>query len=191
MSGPAQLSPAEMAELSQLAFQIAHNDKTREHFALLVNHVDPAKGKAFADVFMRRELAAFKQTINNERQQEKMTQIVEAQQSKRHEVIAKHKYTPDQVKKVDDICTQYGLSDYDAAARIYSTYNPPEDPSLKPPPEMMAESTWDFPTVPGPDGKMLGFKDYIQNPRKYSNNTAMQMITEFKRGRLPSAFHGS
>jgi hypothetical protein len=53
---------------------------------------------------------------------------------------------------------------------------------------MEGGSTWEFPTVPGRDGKMLEFKDYIRNPRKHSNDIAIQMITDFKRRQLPSAF---
>lgn len=191
MSGKVQLSPAEMAELSALAFQIAHSDKpgVRDTFANLVRVVDPTKAPAFKDVFLRQEIGKLRQEIEAGRRKDEVDRVVAKFDAQKETVTRKYGYNNDQVAELDKIRTQYGLADWDAAARIYSTYNPPENPELKPPPEILAESTWDFPTVPGPDGKMLEFKDYIKNPRKFSNNTAMQMITEFKRGRLPSAFH--
>ena len=188
-AGP-KLSPQDMARLSTLMYELAHNEKTRAATARLIAQVDPATAKsAFTDVAQDDKLARFMKQIQDERLHEKAARITEAKDSQKRDVISRHGYSDEQVKELEKIQTQYGFSDWDAAARIYSTYNPPDDPRLTPPPEMRGESTWDFPTVPGPDGKPLAFKDYIQNPRKYSNNTAMQMITDFKRKRLPAAFH--
>lgn len=185
-----QLSPADMDRLSQLMYQLSHNDKTRPVVAQLVAHVDPGSAKAFTDVHMQQQLVAFKQQLDNEKLQERMAGVQHARESQKQAVIRKRGYGAAQVAELEKIQSQYGLTDWIAAADIYATRNPPENPALQPPPEHLDGSTWDFPTVPGPDGKMLAFKDYVQDPRRYSNKTAYQMITEFKRGRLPSAFHG-
>ncbi len=190
MTAP-KLSPADMDRLSRLSYDLAHNPKTRAHFARLVEEVDPQSAKAFSDVAVDRKLNAFMQKFENERLQERMAGVQNARESQKQQVIKKRGYSAEQVQELEKIQTAYGLTDWIAAADIYATRNPPDNPDLKPPPEYLDGSTWDFPTVPGPDGKMLPFKDYISNPRKYSNNTAIQMITDFKRGRLPSAFHGN
>jgi hypothetical protein len=164
----------------------------RETFATLVNSVNPqiAKG-AFGDVMLRRELAAFKKSFEDERQQEKMNRVVEENEKQKRQVLEKYGHSQETAAKLDAIRTQYGISDWNAAALIYAGSNPPDNPSLKPPPEMLDGSTWEFPTVPGPDGQMLAFKDYIKDPRKFSNKTAYSMITDFKRGKLPAAFHSA
>lgn len=186
-----QLSPSDMARLSELAYNLAHNNKTRAQFANLVAQVDPSSAKAFSDVAVDMKLNAFMRKIEDDRMKEKMGQVQQAKESQKNQVIKARKLNADQVKELEKIQTQYGFSDWGAAADIYATRHPAENPALVPPPETYGESTWEFPTVPGPDGKMLAFKDYVQNPRKFSNNTAIQMITEFKRGRLSPAFHGA
>jgi hypothetical protein len=186
-----RLSPAEMAELSSLAFRIAHNPKTRSHFATLVNEVDPNAALAgFGDVAVQRQIAALKADIANERQQEKVNRVAEANEAQKREVLKRYGHGEETAKRLDEIRAQYGLSDWNAAALIYAGSNPPDNPGLKPPPEMDG-STWEFPTVPGPDGQMLKFADYVKDPRRYSNKTAYRMISEFKRERLPSAFRNA
>jgi hypothetical protein len=190
MTAPAvRLSPAEMAKLSTLAFNIAHNDKTREGFANLVRQVSPGDAKAFGDVFVKQQLAAFKQQIDNDRLKDKLDQANTAREAQRRDIQKTRRFSDAQMGELEKIREHYGLTDWRAAADIYSQRNPPENPALKPPPEVMeGGSTWEFPTVPGRDGKMLEFKDYIRNPRKHSNDIAIQMITDFKRRQLPSAF---
>ena len=184
-----QLSPQEMAKLSNLLVKMSQDAKTRPHLAHLVKHVSPGDANAFQDVFMRQEMAAFKKGIDDERQQEKMARVKEAFDNQKRSVAKKRGFSDEQMGEVAKIQEHYGLSDWDAAADIYAQRNPPEDPTLKPPPEMRhGGSTWEFPTVEGTDHKPVAFKDYIQNPRKYSNDLAFQMIGDFKRGKLPSVF---
>jgi hypothetical protein len=182
-----QLSPAEMASLSDLAFKIAHNEKTRPYFAQLVKAVAPAEAKAFNDVFIRNEFAAFKKQIDDDRMKDKMEKVAEQRQAQRNQIQRQYKYSDAQMGDVQKLYDQYG--DWEAAQALYAKRNPPENPMLKPPKEVVEMgSSWEFPTVPGPDGKMLEFKDYVKDPRKHSNNLAIQMITDFKRGKLSSAF---
>ena len=167
MNAP-RLSPQDMYRLSRLMFQISHNPKTRAATASLVAQVDPQQARAFSDVFLERRLAQFEKKFNDDRLKEKMDGVVQARESQKQEVIKKRGYSENQVKELDKLQEQYGFSDWEAAADIYATRNPPDDPRLQPPPEYTgAGSTWDFPTVPNQDGKMLEFKDYIKDPRKY------------------------
>jgi len=187
-----KLSPADMDRLSQLAYRLAHNDQTRREFAELVGKVDPQTAKAFPEVALEKKFEAFKKGIEDERLQEKMQRAQYARQHQKSTVITKRGFNPDQVKAVEDLMTHYGISDYEAAADIYAQRNPGEDPALKPPPEIEhGGSTWEFPTVPGKDGKMLAFEDFRKDPSKASRNAAFQVITEFKRNRLPAAFSRS
>ena len=190
MNAP-RLSPQDMDRLSRLMFAISHNPKTRAAAANLVAQVDPQQARAFSDVFLERRLAQFEKKFADERLKEKIDNVVQARESQKKEIITKRGYSENQVKELEKLQEQYGFSDWEAAADIYATRNPPDDPRLQPPPEYAgAGSTWDFPTVPTHEGKMMDFKDYIKDPRKHSNATAYRMIQDFKRGKLSPAFAG-
>jgi hypothetical protein len=185
-----RLSPADMDRLSRLAFQLSHSEKTRSGFAELVKEVDPNASKAFSDVFLEKKFDAFTKKFEDERLAERMQRAQESRQSQKSAVIENRKFNENQVAEVEKIMTHYGVSDWEAAADIYAQRNPPENPELKPPPEIEhGGASWDFPTVPGKDGKMLSFQDFLKNPSASSRNAAIQCITEFKRNRLPGAFH--
>src|SRR5229473_3178419 len=156
-----QLSPADMDRLSRLAFNLSHNEKTRKQFAGLVKEVDPNAAKAFGDVFLRDEMETWKKGFEDERLAERMQHVAAARANQKRNVVTKRRLSEDQVKQVDKIMQYYGLPDWEAAADIYAQRNPPPNPELQPPPEILeGGSTWEFPTVPGKDGKMMNFKDF-------------------------------
>lgn len=186
---PVQLSPQEMAGLASLAYEISQNPKTRGHFATLAATVDPSTAGAFLDVSVDRKINALLQKIEADRQADRTALVLAKQEEQKQAVIKQYGYDDAQTTALDAIRTEFGLSDWKAAAAIYASRNPAPNPQLQPPPETIGESTWEFGTVPGPDGKMLAFNDFIKDPRKHANRTATMMITDFKRGRLPSAFH--
>jgi hypothetical protein len=188
MTGP-QLSPADMDRLSKLAFNLSHNEKTRKDFAGLVKQVDPNAARAFGDVALEEKFDAFTKKFDDDRLAERMQHVARARDQQKREVIAKRKLNEDQVKAIDKIMQHYGLPDWVAGADIYAQRNPPPRPDLEPPPEILhGGSTWEFPTVPGKDGKMMGFKDFKDDLNGATRNAAIQVITEFKRNRLPAAF---
>lgn len=190
MPAAPRLSPAEMAEFSTILHRVAHNPRTRPVLAQLVRHASPQNAAAFNDVFLRQEFLALKKTIDDDRLKDKMERQAEVRVAQRNDIQKSRNLSDDQMKELEAIQTKFGFTDWKAAAAVYADEHPPENPLLKPPREVEEMGVgWEFPTVPGPDGKMLEFKDYIKDPRKYSNKTAIQMITDFKRGRLPAAFH--
>jgi hypothetical protein len=187
---PPMLSPQEMEKLSRFMFNMSHNEKYRAQVAEAAKEIDPSFTGAFKDVFLEQKFNAFAKKFEDERLSERMQKAQNARESQKAEVIKKRGFNDDQVKGVEQVMTHYGLPDWEAAADIYAQRNPPDDPSMKPPPELLDQgSTWEFPTVPGADGKMLSFADFAKNPRKSSKDAAIQVITEFKRNRLPGAFH--
>jgi hypothetical protein len=182
------LSPQEQQRLSGLLMRMSHDEKTRAETARTMAKIDPGAAKSFSDVFLDDRLAAFKAEIQNEKLQEKAKEAQGRQRAQRAE-LAKN-YTEAQIVEIEkSVMTPLGLGDYVAASKIYAADNPPVRPELIPPEEIAAGgATWEFPTVPGKDGKMLAFDDFAKNPVKASREAAMQVITEFKRSRLPGAF---
>jgi len=184
-----RLSPADMDRLSRLAFNLSHNEQTRKEFAGLVKKVDPGAAKAFGDVFLEEKFNEFTKKFEDDRLAERMQNVARARDQQKRNVITKRKLNENQVKEIDKIMQHYGLPDWEAGADIYAQRNPPPNPALQPPPEIMAGgATWEFPTVPGKDGKMMSFKDFKDDMNGATRNAAIQVITEFKRNRLPAAF---
>src|SRR5260370_3260747 len=184
-----QLSPADMDRLSRLAFNLSHNEKTRKEFAGLVKHVDAGAAKAFGDVCLEDKFDAFTKKFEDDRLAERMQHVAAARANQKRNVVTKRKLSEDQVKEVDKLMQHYGIPDWEADADMYAHRNAPPNPELQPPPEILAGgSTWEFPTVPGKDGKMMNFKDFKNDMNGATRNAAIQMITEFKRDRLPAAF---
>ena len=185
-----KLSPQDMDRLSRLMVTMSQRPETRPMLAEMVSKVDPESAKAFGDVFLEKKFNEFKQSFQNERLQEKMERAQSSRENQKRSVIDKRGFSDDQVKQVETLMTHYGVNDWEAAADIYAQRNPPDDPNMKPPPEIEhGGATWEFPTVPGKDGKMISFDDFRKNPQGASRNAAIQVITEFKRNRLPGAFH--
>jgi hypothetical protein len=184
-----RLSPQDMDRLSRLAFSLSHNEKTRAQFANLVKEVDPNSAKAFGDVFLEQKFNAFTKKFEDERLAERMQGAQQYRARQKNDVIKKRGFSTEQVADVEKLMTHYGVNDWEAAADIYAQRNPPENPDLKPPPEIEhGGATWEFPTVAGKDGKMLSFEDFRKDPIGASRNAAIKVITEFKRNRLPGAF---
>jgi len=187
---PTMLSPQEMEKLSRFMFNMSHNPKYRAKVAEAAKEIDPSFNGAFTDVFLEKKFDDLTKKFEDERLAERMQRAQQTRESQKTEVIKKRGFNDDQVKAVEQVMTHYGVNDWEAAADIYAQRNPPDDPNMKPPPEIEhGGATWEFPTVPGKDGKMMGFDEFRKNPAGASRNAAIQVITEFKRNRLPGAFH--
>jgi hypothetical protein len=188
MANAPPLSPQDMQRLSGILFRMSHDEKTRADTARVMARIDPQSAKAFGDVFLNDRLAEFKRQIDTERLQEKAKEAQSQQRLQRAKLA--ENYSEDQIVEIEKkVMTPLGLSDYIAASKIYAADNPPVRPELIPPDDIASGgATWDFPTVPGKDGKMLSFEDFAKNPVKASREAAMQVITEFKRNRLPGGF---
>ena len=187
---PPMLSPQEMEKLSRFMFNMSHNPKYRAQVAEAAKELDPSMVGAFTDVSLEQKFNQFTKKFEDERLAERMQYAQRSREHQKNEVIKKRGFSETQVGEVQKLMTHYGVNDWEAAADIYAQRNPQDDPNMKPPPEIEhGGATWEFPTVPGKDGKMLSFDDFRKNPAGASRNAAIQVITEFKRNRLPGAFH--
>jgi hypothetical protein len=184
-----QLSPQDMDRLSRLMLNLSHNEKTRSQVASLVKQIDPNAAKAFGDVLLEEKFNAFTKKFEDERLAERMNGAQQYRARQKNDVIKRRGFSAEQVGEVEKLMTHYGVSDWEAGADIYAQRNPPENPDLRPPPEIEhGGATWEFPTVAGKDGKMLSFDDFRKDPIGASRNAAIKVITEFKRNRLPGSF---
>lgn len=182
----ADLSLEQQADLASLAYELGHNPQTRGGLAQLVNKINPQRARAsFPDVVQEER---FKQLERKVADQLDLTGAKAAKakiDEQRHRL--KDRYTEDEIAKIEAVADRIGTHDYDAAAVIYAHENPAPDP-MNQAPDQMPSSTWEFPTVAGRDGKPVGFKDFVADPRKHSMNAAYNVISEFKNAKLSPPF---
>src|SRR5215813_2136368 len=126
-----RLDPVDMAKLSELAYLMAHNEKTRDYFAHMARVVSPEDAKAFQDVFMKQEIGKLRKEIQDERLKEKMEKAATAREDQKRAVQKRRGFSNEQMAAIEKIQQQYNFGDWEAAADIYAQRNPPENPALK------------------------------------------------------------
>jgi hypothetical protein len=163
------ITPQTLMELGQLAVKLAANPNTRMPFLRQVKKVDP-NYRPPADF----QLEEFKQQTRQEREQEKLAaqtaKVNEKLEAQRKKLVDSGKYTEDQIKEIETkVMTKYGLSDYDAGAKLYSADFAPKRPDDRP----RAGRIWEFPDLPG----------LFENTEKAANDAAYAVIDELRAGR--------
>jgi hypothetical protein len=176
-----QLSPVEMADLSGLAYALAHNPDTRERFAELVTTVDPNRGSSFSDIAVKKRLDGFERRQEEDRLKREAIDFQNAQNKQRDDLISSGKYTKEQTDDIKKVMDNNGIVDYNIGAVLYAHEQAPHQIADGPPPDQRPGATWEFPTVNGKDGKPIPFKEFAFNPTAAANNAAYQVITEFRR----------
>lgn len=161
-----ELTPEAQAQLAQLSMDMAHNPKTRRKYVELVREIDPSR--RFADVegdelkeSMQAEFA--KRDADAER-----NRILAGQAAARNALTSR--YEEKDILEIESVMTKYGLSDYEAGAKLYAADHKPADPRAE-----LRSQTWEMPKMSADD---------VKNPGKYALNNAYAVIDEI-RGRKP------
>ena len=178
-----QLTPNQMADLSGLMDELAHDPKTRPYIAKLVAHKFPDRARSFTDVAMADQIAGLRQEIANREYQRNQADI-EAKANAEREKLVSSGYSKEQVDEIKAEMDKHHITDWDAGRVLYQHYHKPTDKEMEPLAAERPGATWEFPTVNGRDGKPIPFKDFAANPSAAANNAAYQAITEFKRSRV-------
>src|SRR6516164_299024 len=160
-----------LLELGRLALRLSRNEKTRRPFLKQVKEVAPGyqlPGDQQVED-LRAELAEAREKEQAERKSREVTQRLEKQRAGLIDgtLLAGRSFDDATVKEIEEkIMTKYGISDYEAGAKLYlSDFKPP--PTAKP----SATATWTFPDIPGLDA----------DPAKAAREAAHQVIDEFRR----------
>ena len=176
-----QLTPQEMADLSSVFYELAHDEKLRPYVAKLVEHKFPQRASSFSDVKQKDEIAKLRQEIAQDKQLQKASEMTRALEKERDELVTTGRYTKEQTDDIKKIIDRHGGTlNYNQAAVLYAHENPSTDPTSRPP-EYPTGRTWEFPTVHGRDGKPIAFKDFIADPTTAAHNAAYTVISEFKK----------
>lgn len=176
-----QLTPAETIDLSNLAYTLAHDPQTRAQFAHLVTTKFPDRAGSFSDVALRKEIAQLRQ----EREQDKMLaeskEFERAQKRQRDDLVKSGRYSPTQVDEIKATMDRNGIVDYNIGAVLYAHETRPAPGNGGPPRDKRPGATWEFGTVPGRDGKMMNFADFVKSPDTAARDAAYQVIDSFAR----------
>lgn len=176
------LTPQEMADLSTLTQKMAHDPRTREAFAQLAVTVDPNRISSFSDVALKHRLDNFERKQEEKRLRDEAKEWQKEQERQRNDLISSGKYTKEQTEEIKGVMDKHGLHDWNAGAVLYSHEHKPSETFDGPPMDQRPGAIWEFPTLPGKDGKPMSFKDFARDPTAAALNAAYTTISEFRRG---------
>jgi len=181
------LSVEQQADLAALAYELGHNPQTRHLLAHAVNKVDPQRARAsFPDIVAQNQFSQLKQDVDQRFAKMEAEKLKAARQAERHAL--RDRYSDEQIGEIEKEMTRAGTSNWEDGAILYAAKNPASDPRYQPPPQDIPNSKWEFPTVPGKDGKPMSFKEFASDPKTASNNLAYQMIHQYRNQNLSSGF---
>lgn len=159
------LTPEAQAQLAELTQALAHNPKTRKKFVGLVKEIDPSR--RFPDVElddMREELKRDREAEKLEREAEKTRIRLETQKDS-----LKSRYDDKAIEEIEKVMEKYGISDYDAGAKLYAADLKPAAPTYE-----ENDHRW---KMPGIEMKDFG------NLKQISRGKAYQVIDEITKNR--------
>jgi hypothetical protein len=179
------LDLATAAELGDLLHELSHDKKARKALGKLIKEVKPDSphAAAFADVDVEDRFEEFKQQQEQRELKREQDAILARMNAKRSALLtggddgSGPKYTEDDVKKIEALMQQKGITDYDDGRILYTATLPPESPQPSDLPTPHG-ATWEFPTIGNQP-----FAEFAANPERASRNMAHQVITEFMRKR--------
>jgi len=175
------LSPQLQEELADLFHEMAHDKDGRKEVAnwLRKKKPDSPHAAAFADIEQDEKFQAFRKE-QEDRELEHQKQEVIARLNKQRSGLltggvdgAGRKYSEDDVKKIEDLMSRKGISDYDDGATLYAATLPPVEPGQGGAPPIAHGQRWEIP----------GLKEYAKNPAKAANDRAHQVVAELIRKR--------
>lgn len=182
---PRQLTPAQMADLAGLTDVLVRDERTRPYMAHLITSLFPERAPAFKDIQNDQKIAALEKRLA-EREYQRAVQDQTRAHNRNKQKLLDEGYTKEQVEAIGQVKDRYKIDgtpgeQWEAARVLYAHEHrtdepPPDRPEPKTP-------TWEFPTVEGRDGKMLGFSDFMKDPTAAAHTAAYRVIEEFKRAK--------
>jgi len=180
MTTTPQVDPVTQAELTALFVSLSQNPKTRKIIAKAVKEGAPDSRHAqfFTDIEVDEKFEAFKAEQDAKELKRQQDDMLRQMNAKRSALLVGGpdgqgpKYSEDDVKKIEALMQQKGISDYDDGRTLYAATLPPVDPSPQTMPAAHG-ATWEFPEV----------ERFGANPDKAARDTAHAMISDFMRKR--------
>jgi hypothetical protein len=167
------IAPETLIELGKLTLKMSQNKDTRRPLLQTIKKVDPnymLPGDQQVED-LRQELAEKREADELKAAQDAVKVRLENQRRGLLDgtLIPGRKFDEDQVKEIEDkVMPKYGLSDYEAGAKIYAADLKPAKPSGSDLPGQTA--TWTFPDIPG----------LFEDPAKASREAAFGVIGELR-----------
>lgn len=145
-----------LKELGKLALNLSNNPETRDVFLESVQKVNPQF--TTPDLESKKIRSEMNARFDSQEQDRQRQESLQKMATQRQGLIDSKKYTNEDVEKIEnEVMTKYGLSDYDAAATLYSASTAPArgTPEIK-------STSWEMPD----------FKGIMQNPKKWALDEA-------------------
>jgi hypothetical protein len=161
-------SPATLQELGKMMIRLSGNSKTRKTTLKNVKELDPSF-RLPSDVEME-DFRAEQQAKDEARKiEDESRKALERQEAQRRDLLAK--YSEEQVKEIEtNVMQKYGLSDYEAGAKLYAADFKPAQPSGS---MSSSGAVWTLPDLPG----------LLDDPVKAARQEAERAIDEINRSK--------
>lgn len=161
---PDEYDAATLAELGKLALKVANNPKTRRQFLKAVKEVEPDRRFPDQDVEdLREEVRA---ELDNERQERERERLAERLEAQRQGLLGR--FTEEQIQDIEKtVMPKYGISDYEAAAKIYGADLAPALPTHQQ-------------SRPGANWELPNFEGLHKDPAKAARDMAYKVIDEMR-----------
>ena len=166
-----QYPQATLVELGKLALRLSRHKDTRRSFLKSIKTVAPdyqlPGDQQMED--LRAEIEERRQKDDDERRSKEVSERLHKQRTGLSDgtLLNGKKFDDATIKEIEDkVMTKYGISDYEAGAKLYlSDFKPPS--AAKP----TGTATWSFPDIPG----------LMEDPAKAAREAAHAVIDEFNR----------
>lgn len=159
------LTPEAQEQLAQLAQNLAHNPKTRKQFVGLVKEIDPTK--RFPDVEADDLREDMKKEFEKRDQAAAAKHALEEQEAQKNGL--RSRYDDKAIEEIEKIMEKYGISDYEAGAKIYAADLKPAQPTYE-----ENDHRWKMPGIEQKD---------FPNLKQISRQRANQAIDDIVRNR--------
>jgi hypothetical protein len=163
--------PETLIELGKLSLKLARGKDTRRDFLKTVKKIDP--NYMLPGDQQVQDLRTEMEDRDAARELKAATDASNARLEKQRQglldgtLLPGRKFDADQVKEIEEkVMPKYGISDYEAAAKIYASDLKPAKPSGKQP--NGSNANWSFPDLPG----------LMDDPAKAAREAAHQVIDE-------------
>lgn len=154
-----------LKELGRLAVKLGANKDTGRSFRKLIKQVEPNRK------FPSDEVEELREQVEADRERDKLEaaqrETLRKLEVERDRVAQKH--TGDEMKEIEAVMEKYGLTSYEAGAKIYRGDKPPALPQGQYQPGA-SEQFWSLPQADG----------LFENPEKFARSEAAKVIDEFR-----------
>lgn len=157
------LSPQQKEQLAELMYNIGNNPKTRKQTLKAIKEIDP--DARFSDLEAEDLRQEIEEKFSEQEQLRLGREAQERQQRQRDSLVSSGRYSEEDLPKIEETMQKYGITDYEAGAKLYGADVEPARPT---------------PEIKGRVWEMPSFEGLKENPQTWGRKEAYKVIDELR-----------